>query len=125
MNWSLFAKSLNRIDSSASFSKCNFLAPLKLKVSATVIDFLFLLRCPKVERVQRDDGKMVNIGEVCHEVTYHVDQYEYCCQSPGSGFDLCTHRDGRTTQSGQFSNWTEWQQEQRQRERQRERQDFV
>jgi len=42
--------------------------------------------CP---RIQRMEGR--NIGQACHEVTYEVDQYEYCCQSNSTetGFDRC------------------------------------
>ena len=87
---------------------------------AKVIDFHFLLRCPKVKRVLNSDGQVENIGEICHEVTYQVDQYEYCCQSSGSGFDVCPN--SRSRARGQNENhqdnfdWQEFQHDQRQNE---------
>jgi len=79
-----------------------------------------IFQCPKVKRVLNEDGQMVNIGEICHEVTYQVDQYEYCCQSSGSGFDVCPNR--RSRARGQNENhqdnfdWQEFQHDQRQNE---------
>ena len=64
---------------------------------------------------------MVNIGEICHEVTYQVDQYEYCCQSSGSGFGVCSNSSGQNGDHQNFD-WQEAMNDQRQREA--EGQDF-
>merc|ERR1711953_276338 len=45
--------------------------------------------CPSVKRVREYNGGWKILGQTCHEVTFVVPEYDYCCRRPGTGFEQC------------------------------------
>ena len=64
---------------------------MMLKSLRQNIDCIFFssypISCPNIKRELRQRWTIV--GETCHDVTFYVPQYEYCCQRPGTGFAQC------------------------------------
>jgi len=67
-----------------------------------------IFQCNFIGREQGQGRQMKNVGELCHEVTYQVQQYDYCCNRPGTGFDVCQAPDSNW-QNGNTCHIDDWE----------------
>jgi len=66
-----------------------------------------IFECPRIQKIEGNGQEMI-VGQRCYEVTYQVEQYEYCCRSDSmeTGFERCQdvrrpNRENNYGQSGQ------------------------